>query len=97
MGTASPTSLRASTAANVYVETAREASTRAALSGFPASAQIVCAMSSCRWQRRAATRSRMAARSCAGSGDSRARAAESIAVRVSSAPLLGARPTTSPE
>ena len=46
MGTTSPASLRASTAAKVYVETAREASTRAVLIGLPASAQIVCAMSS---------------------------------------------------
>ena len=49
IGTMSPASLRASTAAIVYVDIAREASTRAALSGFPASAQIVCAASS--WRR----------------------------------------------
>ncbi len=68
MGTTSPASLRASTAAKVYVETAREASTRAVLIGLPASAQIVGAMSSCRSRKRPATRSRIAARSCAGSG-----------------------------
>jgi hypothetical protein len=48
IGTISPASLRASTAAIVNVDMARETSTRAALSGFPASAQIVCATSSCR-------------------------------------------------
>ncbi len=72
IGTTSPASLRASTAANVYVETARDASTRAVLIGFPASAQIVCAISSCRSRSNAAVRSRIAARSCAGSGDSSA-------------------------
>ena len=40
IGTISPASLRASTAANVYVDTALSASTRAAFSGLPASAQI---------------------------------------------------------
>ena len=96
IGMTSPASLRASTAAKVYVETARDASTRAVLIGLPASAQIVCAMSSCRSRNRSATRSRIAARSCAGSGDSSARAAASTARRASSAPDFGARPTTSP-
>ena len=63
IGTTSPESLRASTAAIVNVETARCASTRAAFIGFPASAQIVRATSSWRSARAAATRSRIAARS----------------------------------
>ena len=46
IGTVSPVSLRASTAAIVKVDIARDASTRAAFSGFPASAEIVCATSS---------------------------------------------------
>src|SRR5919204_400738 len=41
IGTISPASLRASTAANVYVDIARDTSTRAVLSGFPASAQVL--------------------------------------------------------
>ena len=51
IGTTSPASFRASTAANVYVDIARAASTRAAFIGFPASAEIVCATSSCRLPR----------------------------------------------
>src|SRR5204862_3003366 len=46
IGTISPASLRASTAANVYVDIARAASTPAAFSGFPASSEIVRAASS---------------------------------------------------
>jgi hypothetical protein len=42
----SPPIFRASVAAELNVEAARSASTRAALSGFPASAEIVRAMSS---------------------------------------------------
>ncbi len=68
IGTTSPASLRASTAAIVNVETARCASIRAAFIGFPASAQIVRATSSWRSARAAAVRSRIAARSWAGSG-----------------------------
>ena len=49
IGTVSPVSLRASTAAIVKVDIARDASTRAAFSGLPASAEIVCATSS--WRR----------------------------------------------
>ena len=48
IGTISPPSLRASTAAMVYVDIARATSTRAAFSGFPASALIVRAASSAR-------------------------------------------------
>src|SRR5262249_1444622 len=47
--------------------------------------------------RRAATGSRIAARSCAGSGLAIALSAASSARRVSSAPARGTRPTTSPE
>src|SRR5579864_201575 len=97
MGIISPASLRASTAANVYVDIAREASTRAVLIGLPASSQIVRATSSWRLPMRPATFTRISARLCAGSGLSSACSAASIARRVSSAPLLGARPTTSPE
>jgi hypothetical protein len=46
IGTISPASLRASTAAIVYVDIARRASTRAALSGLPASSEIRRAASS---------------------------------------------------
>ena len=49
IGTISPASFRASTAAKVKVDIARDASTRAAFSGLPASAAIVCATSS--WRR----------------------------------------------
>ena len=49
IGTISPASLRASTAAKVYVDIARWASTRAAFIGLPASSEIVRATSS--WRR----------------------------------------------
>ena len=97
IGIISPTSLRASTAANVYVDIAREASTRAVLIGLPASSQIVRATSSCRRPMSPATFTRISARLCAGSGLSSARAAASTAARASAAPLRGTRPTTSPE
>ena len=96
IGTTSPASLRASTAAIVNVETARDASTRAAFIGFPASAEIVRAVSSARSARSAATRSRIAARSWAGNGSSMAFSAASSAARVSPAPALGTRPTSAP-
>ena len=96
IGMTSPASLRASTAAIVNVETARDASTRAAFIGLPASAEIVRAASSARSERSAATRSRMAARSCAGIGSRIALSAESSAARVSRAPALGTRPTSAP-
>jgi hypothetical protein len=41
IGTMSPASFRASTAAKVYVDIARAASTRAAFIGLPASAEMV--------------------------------------------------------
>ncbi len=63
IGTTSPASLRASTAANVYVEIARDASTRAAFIGLPASAEIVRAASSARSRSKAATASSRRARS----------------------------------
>src|SRR5256885_1938104 len=97
IGIISPTSFRASTAANVYVDIARDASTRAVLIGFPASSEIVRATSSCRRPMRPAVLTRISARLCAGSGDSSALAAASIARRVSAAPLFGALPTTVPE
>ena len=97
MGTVSPASLRASTAENVKVETARWASTRAALSGLPASAQTMRAASSSRSPRSRAVRSRILARSCAGSGSRIARSAASRARRASTAPPFATRPTTSPE
>src|SRR5207248_10117308 len=97
IGIISPTSFRASTAANVYVDIARDASTRAVLIGFPASSEIVRATSSCRRPIRPAVLTRISARLCAGSGDSSAFAAASTARRASSAPLRGAVPTTSPE
>jgi hypothetical protein len=80
----------------VNVENARAASMRAAFMGLPASAQIVRAISSARSSTSAATRSRIAARSCAGSGSRIARSAASSARRVSSAPAAGTRPTREP-
>ena len=97
IGTISPASLRASTAANVKVDIAREASTRAALSGLPASAEIVCATSSWRRPSWPATRTRISARLCAGSGSRIAASAASTARRASAAPAFATRPTTSPE
>src|SRR5579862_620853 len=97
IGTSSPASFRASTAANVYVDIARDASTRAVLIGLPASSQIVRATSSCRRPINPATLTRISARLCAGSGSASAAAAASTARRASSAPLFGACPTTSPE
>src|SRR5512133_3846172 len=76
---------------------ARLASTRAALSGFPASSEICRATSSCRRPRAIATRTRISARLCEGSGSHIAAAAASIASVVSAAPAFGTRPTTSPE
>ena len=63
IGTMSPASFRASTAAIVNVDCARKASMRAAFIGFPASAEIVRAISSLRSSTSRAVRSRMAARS----------------------------------
>ncbi len=96
IGTTSPASLRASTAAIVNVETARDASTRAAFMGLPASAEIVRATSSARSSTSRAVRSRIAARSCAGSGSAIARSAASIALVVSAAPPFATRPTSEP-
>ncbi len=97
MGTTSPASFRASTAANVYVETARCASTRACFSGLPASAEIRCAASSRRSSSSFAVASRMRARSCAGNGLASAPAAASSAWRASGAPPFAIRAITSPE
>jgi len=95
--TISPASRRASTAANVYVDIARDASTRAVLIGFPASSEIVRATSSWRRPISPATLTRISARLCAGSGLSSARAAASTARRASAAPPFATRPTSSPE
>ena len=97
MGTISPASLRASTAAKVYVDIARCASTRAAFIGLPASSEMIRATSSWRRPSAAATRTRISARLCAGSGSRIARSAASSACRVSAAPAFATRPTTSPE
>ena len=97
IGTISPASLRASTAANVYVDIARFASTRAAFIGLPASSEISRATSSWRRPSRPATLTRISARLCAGSGSRIARSAASIARFVSAAPAFATRPTTSPE
>ena len=97
IGTISPASLRASTAAIVKVDIARDASTRAALSGFPASAAISWATSSCRRPSCPATRTRISARLCAGSGSRSAASAASTARLVSAAPAFATRPTSSPE
>ena len=97
IGTIAPASFRASTAENVYVDIARLASTRAAFIGLPASSEISRATSSWRRPSAPATRTRISARLCAGSGSSIAAAAASTARRVSSAPAFATRPTTSPE
>ena len=97
IGTISPASFRASTAAIVNVDIARAASTFAALSGLPASAEIVRATSSCRRPRKPATRTRISARLCAGRGSRMAASAASIARRASAAPAFATRPTRSPE
>src|SRR5256886_4890236 len=76
---------------------ARLASTRAAFIGLPASSEIVRATSSWRRPRWPATRTRISARLCAGSGSRIASSAASIARRVSSAPAFATRPTVSPE
>ncbi len=96
IGTTSPASLRASTAAIVYVDTARATSTRAALSGLPASAAIWRAASSARLPSAPATRTRISARSCAGSGSRIARSAASIAARASASPARATRATGEP-
>ena len=97
IGTISPASVRASTAANVYVDIARLASTRAAFIGLPASSEIRRATSSCRRPSAPATRTRISARLCAGNGSCIARSAASIARRVSAAPAFATRATVSPE
>ena len=96
IGTISPASFRASTAAIVYVDIARATSTRAALSGLPASAEIWRAASSARRPSAPATRTRISARSCAGSGSRIARSAASTAARASAAPAFATRATTEP-
>ena len=96
IGTISPASFRASTAAIVYVDIARATSTRAALSGLPASAAIWRAASSARRPSAPATRTRISARLCAGSGSRIARSAASIAARVSAAPAFATRATSEP-
>ena len=96
IGTTSPASFRASTAAIVNVDCARAASTRAAFIGFPASSEIVRAISSARSSTRFAIRSRIAARSCAAIGVVIARCAASTARRASDAPPFATRPTSEP-
>ena len=75
----------------MYVDIARATSTRAALRGLPASAEISCAASSARRPSAPATRTRISARLCAGSGSAIARSAASIARRVSAAPAFATR------
>ena len=98
IGTTSPASLRASTAAKVYVDIARCASTRAAFIGLPGLVgdlprDLVVPLG----RGAPATLTRISARLWAGSGSRIARSAASIARRVSSAPAFATRPTTSPE
>ena len=97
IGIISPASFRASTAAKVKVDIARDASTRAALSGLPASVAIVWATSSWRRPSWPATRTRISARLCAGSGSRIADSAASTARRASAAPAFATRPMLSPE
>ena len=72
-GTISPASRRASTDANVNVDTARFASTRAVLIGLAASSAMMRANSSVRSTSRCAARSRISAR-CHGASGARRRA-----------------------
>ena len=91
-GTTSPASRRASTAANVKVDTARCASTRAVLIGLAASSAMMCAKSSTRSASRCAARSRISARSHgAGVCSRRASFASATARVTSSAPHAGTR------
>ena len=96
IGTISPASVRASTADIVYVDMARATSTRAAFSGLPASAAISRAASSARRPSAPATRTRISARLCAGSGSRIARSAASTAARASAAPAFATRATGEP-
>ena len=97
IGTVSPASLRASTAAIVKVDIARDTSTRAAFSGFPASAEIELRGLLVATAEVARDATRISARLCAGSGSRIAASAASIARRASAAPAFATRPTTSPE
>ena len=90
-------SVRASTAANVNVETARFASTRAVFIGFAASAAITRAKSSVRSASSRAAVSRISARRQAGSGSAERRAvAAATACSTSAGPAAGTRPTSWP-
>ena len=97
MGIISPARVRATAAENRRVSTARAASTRAVLMGLADSAEIDRANSSFRAAKATAARSRISARSNAGSTPARwrARAMATAWSRWSSVPT-GTRPTTSP-
>ena len=96
-GMSSPPRVRATAAEKLAVSTARVASTRAVLMGLAASAEMTVANSSTRSARARPARSRMAARSWAGSGPPlcRALATATARSRCSSDPLATV-PTTDP-
>ena len=97
IGTMWPVSVRASTAANSSVPTQRWASTRAVLTGLPASAAIVIVRSSSRSATSSAARSSTAARSWAGKPPAaNASAAASVAWSTRAASPLGTRPIRVP-
>ena len=81
-GTISPASRRASVAANVNVDTARLASTRAVLIGLAASSAMMRANSSVRSPSSRAARSRISARFHGGSGPARCTATAFATARV---------------
>src|SRR5262245_6709747 len=96
IGTTSPASRLAATAANVKVSTARAASPRAWRMGFPDSAAIVRASGSARSAISRAARSSTAARS-AGGGAGRWPAATATARSTSSGDPAATRASSSPE
>ena len=86
-GTISPARRRASTAANVNVDTARFASTRAVLIGLAASSAMMRANCSVRSDSSCAARSRISARFHAGNGPARCTASAVATARSTSAAL----------
>ena len=97
IGTMSPVSRRASTAAKVNVLTARLASARAVFRGLADSAAMVRAKSSVRSASRRAAASRISARRHGGSGPaSWAARAAATALSTSAAEHLGTCPTSLP-
>ncbi|CAB4576035.1 unannotated protein [freshwater metagenome] len=96
MATTSPTKVRASTAENRNVPTARSTSTRAVLTGLAASRAMAMANSSRRAANRFAAVSRISALFHAGRGVSIARRAATTARSTSADVHAGTRPMSEP-